>query len=37
LVWIRSDRRIWAPEVRQVDDLTVALGPRGGDLAVTFD
>ena len=36
-VWLRSDRRVWAPEVRAVGDLTVVLGPVGGGLEVTFD
>ena len=26
-VWLRSDRRVWASEVRRVGDLTVAFGP----------
>ena len=36
-VWLRSDRRVWGPEVRAVGELTVVLGPPGGDLEVTFD
>lgn len=35
-VWLRSERRVWAPEVRRVGDLTVVLGSPGGDLEVTF-
>ena len=36
-VMIRSDRRVRAPEVRSLGDgLTVALGPVGGGLEVTF-
>ena len=35
-VWLRSDRRVWGPEVRAVGELTVVLGPPGGGLEVTF-
>ena len=35
-VWLRSDRRVWGPEVRAVGGWTVVLGPPGGGLEVTF-
>ena len=36
-VWLRSDRRVWGPEVRAVGDLTVVLARPGDGLEVTFD
>ena len=36
-VWLRTDRRVAGADARTEGDLTVATGPAGADLVVTFD